>query len=235
MKGFIKRFTAASCFGAALFTAAGCEHYRNAVDPCWPERYNQLARGSIREMHGAQTEKGHILGQTLWSSYFLQAEATVKDPKTLRDEKILVGTSELSEAGKEFLRGISRKQPYPDPQLWLQYPHDVPSERRDQVIAERKINIQNFLTKETMVGGGGNYQIAVHDFIQPTYPAEFTIRAYNQLKLNIQGRPIITQGAGNSGGGAGGAGGAGGSGGNGGSGGSGGGGSGSGSGLGIGQ
>jgi hypothetical protein len=183
MKGFIKQFAAASCFAAALFTLFGCYHYRELVDPCWPERYNSTARSSVKQMVNAQADKGHKLDQTVWNLYF------EKDSKTSE------GTANLNEAGKEFLRNIARRQPFPDFQLWLQYPHDVKDgDRREPMVAERKIAIRNFLTTQTKLAGGDNYQIDVHDHVQPTYPAEWTDKAYKGV--DIQGKLVVTQGGG---------------------------------------
>jgi len=196
MKGFIKQFAAASCSAATLFTVFGCYHYRDLVDPCWPERYNSTARASVREMLNAQADKGHKLDQTIWNSYF------EKDAKTYN------GTANLNEAGKEFLRNLARRQPFPDFQLWLQYPHDVKNpSMREQMVENRKMAIRSFLTTQTKLGGGDNYQIDVHDHLQPTYPAEWTDKAYKEI--DIKGRlPLIQGGGGGGGGGAGGAGGA---------------------------
>ena len=193
MKGFIRYFTAASSFGAALLAVSGCTTYREHVDPCWPARYNSSARHSVEDMHNAQAAQGHVLGQTVWNSYFA------------KNEKTNEATAALNEAGKEFLRNISRKQPFPDPQIWLQYPHDVTdAAKREQMIADRKAAVRNFLTTQTMIGGGDNYQIGVHDFVQPTYPANWTEKAYNAI--DIQGKLNILQGgsSGSSGGGSGG-------------------------------
>jgi hypothetical protein len=190
MKGFIKHFTAASCFGAALLAVSGCSTYRDLVDPCWPERYNSMARSSVREMSNAQADKGHKLDQTVWNAYF------VKNDKTNE------GTAVLNEAGKEFLRNLARKQPFPDPQIWLQYPHDVThTAKREQMLTDRKGAVRNFLTTQTMTAGGDSYQIGVHDHVQPTYPANWTEKAYNAI--DIQGKLNITQGGGSSGGGGG--------------------------------
>ena len=53
MKGFIRQTAVGCCFGAVLFTLAGCYTYRNLVDPCWPERYSSMARHSVRDISNA--------------------------------------------------------------------------------------------------------------------------------------------------------------------------------------
>src|SRR5260370_18037154 len=152
MKRFIKHFTAASCFGATLCTVMGCEHYRGWVDSCWTKPQNSTAQDRIREMRNAQTDHGHKLEQTVWNSYFA------------KDERTNESTATLNEAGKEFLRQLARCQSFPDPQIWLQYPSDVTdTSKHDQVIAERRIAIRNFLSKETHLGGDHKYQIALLD------------------------------------------------------------------------
>src|SRR5262245_54156682 len=119
MKGFIKQAAAFSFFGTGLFAVLGCAHYRDVVDPCWPERYNVLARSSVREMSVAQAEMGHKLDQTIWDFHF--------DP----------GTDRLNKDGRDHLLYLSRRQPHPDFMLWLQFPRDVAKDR-DDMIAKRK-------------------------------------------------------------------------------------------------
>src|SRR6516164_5354549 len=99
MKGFIKHAAALSCFGAGLFALLGCGHYRELVDPCWPERYNSMASNSVREMSIAQSDMGHKLDQTIWNYHFD------------------MGTDNLNAEGRERLLYLSRRQPVPDFQL----------------------------------------------------------------------------------------------------------------------
>jgi hypothetical protein len=175
MKGFIKQTAALCCFGAGLFTVLGCTAYREVVDPCWPERYNSMAAHSVRQMNMAQTAQGHKLEQTIWSSFF------EVDPKTGD------GTGILNDAGKETLRIISRKEPVPDFQLWLNYPHDVKDPaRRDAVIEQRKAAIKSFLTTQTKLGSGDSYHIEVHDLPMPTYPAEWSGFAIQNIEKSIR-------------------------------------------------
>ncbi|MBI3821100.1 MAG: hypothetical protein HY289_00295 [Planctomycetes bacterium] len=173
MKGFIKQAAAVGCFSAALFAVLGCQHYREVVDPCWPARYNGMARQSIRDMNGAQEDQGHKLDQTLWNHHF---EA---------------GTDILNAAGKDQLRYISRRQPHPDFQIWLQFPHDVAKDR-DGLIAKRKESIRVFLTTQTMSNNGIAYQIGVHDHAVPTYPSEWTNAAYKKVGDDISKGVSIT-------------------------------------------
>ena len=198
MKGFIRQTAVALGVGAALFTVLGCTHYRELVDPCWPERYNSMARGSVREMHMAQSAQGHKLDTTVWNIYF-QIDRTEKGED--------FPTAKLNGAGEEFLRNISRRQPFPDPQLWLQYPHDVKDPaRRAQMIADRKASIRMFMNTQTMPGHGDTYQIDVHDHVMPNYPSEWTIKAWNQIDIQGKLQVQTTTGGGGGGGGSGGGG-----------------------------
>ena len=68
MKGFIPR--TALGLGLSLFTLAGCAAYRDIVDPCWPERYNYMARQEVKEGFAPQVQNGHVLDQTVWNYHF---------------------------------------------------------------------------------------------------------------------------------------------------------------------
>ena len=160
MKGFIIKQTAAGlCVAAAAFAIVGCTHYRDVVDPCWPTRYNLMAANKRpRDERGSRRHKGTNSIKTVWNAFF------EKDPKT--DE----GTVILNGAGQEFLHSIARRQPVPDFHLWLQYANDIKdASKRDAVGEQRKLAIRTFLTKETKLGGGDNFQIDVHDMVMPTH------------------------------------------------------------------
>jgi hypothetical protein len=164
MKGFIKQSAAVLCFGAAIFSFVGCYHYRELVDPCWPERYNGMARQSVREIHNAQADKGHILDQTVWNWHFKVTEAGV-------------ATDELNPAGLEHLRYISRRLPAPDIQLFLQNAQDIPYDAkgdaqkivkaRNDLNNKRIASIKRFMSTQTAVLGDATYQVTVHDFTPP--------------------------------------------------------------------
>src|SRR5437868_14705464 len=113
MNGFIKATAAGLCLGAGLNALVGCTHYREIVDPCWPERYNTEARLSVRETFGAQVHNGHVLDQTVWNFHF------DVDPKTGGP------TDRLNAAGMEHLHYLARRQPTPDPNLYLQTAQDL--------------------------------------------------------------------------------------------------------------
>ena len=172
MKGFIKQIAAALSFGAALFTMFGCYHYRNHVDPCWPERYSSIARHNVRAMHIVQADQGHKLDQTIWNSHFVE------------------GTAILNDSGVKHLRYIAQRTPCPDRQLWLQYPHDVKEDKRvvnGVHINDRRIaTIRAYLDRNTLASNGAGYQIDVHDLPQPTYPANWTQGALENVEKGIK-------------------------------------------------
>ena len=175
MTRFIKHFTAASWFGVALCTVMGCEHCRSCVDSCWTKPDNSRAQDRIREMRNAQTDHGRKLEQTVWNSYFT------------KDEKTHESTATLNETGKEFLRQLARCKSFPDPQIWLQYPSDVAdTSKHDQIIADRRIAIRNFLSKETHLGVGYKYQIAVLDPAERTDAAAWAATA--KKGIDIRGK-----------------------------------------------
>ena len=177
MKGFIKQFAAGCGFCAILFTLAGCYHYRNLVDPCWPERYNVIARDSVREMHNAQAQAGHELGQTVFTWHF---EVNEKGAPTAR----------LNPAGIEALKTISRRKPAPDGQIYLQNAQDIAYTQganpdhvlrmREQLNLERKKAIEDFMRTQIAVLGGG-YHVVVRDLATPTGDPNLNNGAY----LNI--------------------------------------------------
>src|SRR5260221_3302243 len=106
MKRNLERMLAA----AGLFSVAaagGCVPYRNAVDPCWPERYNHTARRETVDAFAPQVQNGHVLDQTIWNYMFA------------------TGTDELNPTGKFKLDYIIRRRPQPDGNVFLQTAHDV--------------------------------------------------------------------------------------------------------------
>ena len=68
MKGFITR-AAGLVAGAAAVAGGGC-YYRDVVDPCWPERYNYVARQEVNAAFAPQVQNGHVLDQTVWNYDF---------------------------------------------------------------------------------------------------------------------------------------------------------------------
>jgi hypothetical protein len=192
MKGFIPR--TALGLGLSLFTLAGCAAYRDIVDPCWPERYNSLARQSVNEATNAQANNGHALDQTVWNYHF---EA----------KKNGEPGDELNPAGIEHLKYISRRRPAPDMHIYLATAQDIPGLAKmppEKAIAERiSLNdrriatIKRYLAIQT--GAAIAYNVEVHDpaevyldaqqiagALPPGQPRPVT-GAYQKLQSNFQG------------------------------------------------
>jgi hypothetical protein len=129
MNGFIRKAALGVCLGASLSALSGCvSAYRQCVDPCWPERYNYMARQSVRETFNAQAANGHTLDQTIWNQHF--------EP----------GTNKLTRQGEEHLKYIARRMPAPDPRVFVQVAYDGkgdPKSLNDQ----RAQAVQDYLGK----------------------------------------------------------------------------------------
>ena len=113
MKGFIARIdksavdlsvktvTALALSAAALAMANGC-HYRDLVDPCYPQRYEYASRMEVNQALAPQVRNGHILEQTVWNYEFEQ------------------GAPKLTPGGMEHLAYLARRRPTPDTCIYLQ-------------------------------------------------------------------------------------------------------------------
>jgi hypothetical protein len=162
MKGFIPRTLLGLALG--LCSLAGCAGYREIVDPCWPERYNALARQSVNDATNVQAANGHVLDQTLFNYHFEH------DPKTG------LASDKLNAAGIEHLKYISRRRPAADTHIFLATAQDIPGlagKPVDKAIAERnelddrrKTSVQQYLALQTG-GRQGAYQIEIHDPAEP--------------------------------------------------------------------
>ena len=170
MNGFIKTTVAGLCLGSRLTAMVGCHQYRQMVDPCWPERYNAEARLSVRNTFGAQVHNGHVLDQTMWNYHFEV------------DGKTGLPTDRLNAAGIEHLQYLARRQPVPDPKLFLQTAQDIPgatalapdklSQVRSDLDNKRIAAIQRYLAG--MMSGRATavaFDVAIND------PAEVGIAA----------------------------------------------------------
>src|SRR5258708_5901491 len=107
MNGVIRNVVLALCSAGGLAAAQGCYHYRDVVDPCYPQRYENAARQEVNGAFAPQVNNGHVLDQTVWTYYF---EA---------------GTDRLTPGGQEHLAYLARRRPYPDPVIYLQTAQDV--------------------------------------------------------------------------------------------------------------
>ncbi len=198
MNGFIKKTVVGLCLGAGVTSLAGCYCYRQMVDPCWMERYDAEARASVRETLGAQAHNGHVLDQTMWGYHF------ETDPKTGAP------TDKLNAAGMEHLNYLARRQPAPDPHVYLQTVQDIPgganmapekfAAARSDMDNKRVTSIQKYLASITNGRTYGvAFDIAVNDLAQPGIAATpiagagylkqpIIPGALNQLNGNFKGK-----------------------------------------------
>src|SRR5437867_1886311 len=95
MKGFITRTVTVLCAGSGLALAGGC-WYRDIVDPCYPQRYEFVARQEVGAAFAPQVFNGHVLDQTIWNYQFEG------------------GTDKLTPGGMEHLAYLARRRPFPD-------------------------------------------------------------------------------------------------------------------------
>jgi hypothetical protein len=190
MNGFITKNTLRLCLsGVCLVSLIGCYHYRELVDPCWPERYNYIARHGVRDPFYAQADKGHLLEQTIWNWHF------ETDSKGL-------ATDHLNGAGMAVLSRIARTLPAPDLQLFVQNAQDVPYvngmapekivAQRDQLNKRRIDAILRYMSTQQPAGGNGAFQVAVHDFAPTSLPGLWPVLTEFKVEQNMKnGMPQI--------------------------------------------
>lgn len=168
MKGFIKQTAAAVCLGASVVALIGCQHYREVVDPCWPERYSQSARESVRDMHNAQADKGHLLDHTLWAADF--------------------NGNELKPSGKAKLKYIANREPVAV--VMKVYLQNAESEedaaKRSATNAARKKAILAHLSSQNWDDRKTIYEVEVHNYAQPTHLSDWTNKALEGVEKNIK-------------------------------------------------
>lgn len=156
MNGFISRALALAGLMGGLAAMAGCYHYDQVVDPCYPERYNAIARQEVCQAFTPQVHNGNVLDQTIWNWHFKP------------------GTDELSNAGREHLLYLIRRRPCPDPTIYLaasQDPADLVYDPADpekfvkdrcDLDAKRQQAIQKYVAAQT-AGRHLDFQVVVHD------------------------------------------------------------------------
>lgn len=186
MNGFIKKTVVVLLMGGGLALSlmglAGCDCCRNHVDPCYPERYNYMARDSVLETVINQSHNGHVLDQTVWNHYFETDKG--------------MPTDRLNAYGLEQLTYMSRRRPNPDPKVYLQTAHDLPYKQSDppeayalarsELDAKRLQAVHKYLTALTAGRNlGFDFMVAIHD------PAPVGISATaiggNTPPLQVQG------------------------------------------------
>jgi hypothetical protein len=160
MNGIIRNIGQVLCWTCALGGMLGCYQYNEVIDPCWPQRYNYMAKRELKVAIAPQVNNGKVLDQTLWNYHF---EA---------------GTDRLTAGGLEHLAYIVRRRPCPDTCLFLQTAQDIsydPSspdklaETRQELDLKRMQAIQKFLAAQT--NGQYVFNIQIHD------PAEVGLNA----------------------------------------------------------
>jgi uncharacterized membrane protein YgcG len=205
MKGLIKQAAAALGLGAVVAGAGGCccYGYRDLVDPCYPERYEYMAR---QEVHGAfapQVQNGRALDQTVWDWDF--------EP----------GIDRLTPGGMEHLDYIVRRRPQPYTTVYVQTAKNVgydpvnpdrTAEARSDLDSRRVLAVQKYLLAKC-AGRGLDFQVLVHDPADQDLSAAWDAVEIAKMYARPQGGLTTTGGGGASGGGGSGGGGGGGSGG----------------------
>lgn len=156
MKGLITKGLSVVCAAVALTSASGCLewlHPRQLWDPCWPQRYNHMARQEVLEGFGGQVYNGHVLDQTVWNHHFEG------------------GTDKLTAGGRDHLAYLARRRPCPDPVVYLQTAQDVaydPAtpekfvEGRNDLNNNRVAAVQKYLNAYAS-GRTAQFDVIVHD------------------------------------------------------------------------
>ncbi|MFO0796870.1 MAG: hypothetical protein U0804_05290 [Gemmataceae bacterium] len=147
----------------------GWTRYYNAVDPCYPERYNAQARAHTLVPFAAQVNNGNVLESTVWNWHFDTS------------------TDKLNPAGQAKLDAIAQKRPQPDGKVYLQVARDVPAygaggldtvgARRDELTAKRAETIRKYMAAQPALQPVA-YEVFVIDAPVPGMPAEFSARSY---------------------------------------------------------
>jgi hypothetical protein len=167
-KRLLARAVLLACGGAAL---AGGDWYKDCVDPCYPQRYEYMARKEVYAAFGAQVAHGHMLDQTVWNYHFD------------------AGTDRLNAMGLDHLASLARRLPQPDTLLFLQTAQDVTydpaapdkmSDARADLNAKRIAAVQRFLLAQT-AGHGLDFQVVPIDPSEVGLPAVPVQAAITQL------------------------------------------------------
>jgi len=153
MKGFITRSVLTLCWLSGMAAFQGCTHYHDVVDPCYPERYNSMARQEVTGAFAPQVNNGHVLDQTVWNYHFED------------------GTDKLTVGGQSHLTYLARRRPTPDPLVYLQTAQDIKYEvnaaekfagSRTELDNKRIQAVQSYLNAQS-AGRNVTFQVVVHD------------------------------------------------------------------------
>jgi hypothetical protein len=138
------------------------DRWAGYVDPCWPERYNYVARAEVLSPFAIHTVNGEIIDSTLFTYNF--------EP----------GTDRLNPAGLERLDYLARKRPAPPARLYLQTARDLAYDpaapdkmvaARDDLNARRAASIQKYMAAST-AGRGLSFEVVVIDPADMAFKAE---------------------------------------------------------------
>jgi hypothetical protein len=182
MNGFIKKTLVGIFLGGSALSLSGCAICSNCIDPCYPERYNYMARDTVNQTMYTQAANGHVLDQTVWNEYF------ETDPNGRP-------TDRLNATGMEHLTYLVRRRPNPDPKIYLQTSHDLVYKSTEDpekfAIARAELDnrrleaVQKYLAAMTSGRNlGYDFVIMVHD------PAEVGLAA-TPIGGNIPPNPLI--------------------------------------------
>jgi hypothetical protein len=149
------------------------DHWRNAVDPCYPERYGFAAREATIAPFAQQALNGHVLDQTIWNYQFE------------------FGSDILTPAAIEKLNSLARTRPAPDPKIYIQTARDIPAttdpakiaDVRSELDAKRAAAIQKFMASQPAFAPVA-YEVLVHD---AAVPAIAEVMAGNAYRGSVQG------------------------------------------------
>lgn len=189
MNGFITRTARSVCLLGGLWGVVGgvvgCANYHDVVDPCYPERYNVMARKETAAAFTPQIQNGHVLDQTVLDSHFKS------------------GTAVLTSGGLEKLNYIARKRPCADTSVFVQTalvnPTDEANtekqliwdpanpekfiEARNKLNQERKDAVKNYLAAATN-GRGLTFNVETLDVATPGLAA---IQANQYVRFKVLG------------------------------------------------
>jgi len=210
MKGFIRRSMALVCLAAGVPIMGGCTCYRDIVDPCWPERYNAVARHSVNDTFDAQALNGHILDQTLWNYHFMSCWVEVPDPtpcncvkvpdirpcnpeatvqvnndKKQQSMKIQVPTAELNYAGKKKLEYLVQRLPGPDGRVYLQTAFDLPIGTPTNQIVEKTRELNEARARAI------REYLAVLTAGYQQHPVAFEVAVHNRPEPTVPALPHV--------------------------------------------
>lgn len=193
MKGIMRKALLLGLGAAGVLSASGCGKevtYRDIVDPCYPERYNYMARQELNEAMAPQMQNGHVLEQTVWNEHFE------------------TGSDKLTVGGQEHLKYLARRRPHADPVVFLQTAQDLAydaakpedsTNKRAELNAKRTQAIQTYLNAYT--ASGHPFQVVLHDPADPGQSAINAQRAVAGMQASFQGSLQSAGGGAASGGG----------------------------------